>query len=125
MEQMNDTAAARQVEITAKGGRADIEIDGTRIDPSTVKAYSVSHLAGEQPDVLLHVTDRRDTQWSGMARVAVADVPDPGPTAAIFLEAIDPEGLERTVLARSDIGSEPYSLTKAMLTQLGEWARGL
>ncbi|MGW8554049.1 hypothetical protein [Streptomyces tubercidicus] len=125
MEQTNETAAARQVEITARGGQADIEIDGTRIDPSTVKAYSVSHLAGEQPDVLLHVTDRGDTQWSGTARVAVADVPDPGPAAAIFLEAIDPEGLERAVLARPDIGSEPYSLTQAMLTQLGEWARGL
>ncbi|MFE7780619.1 hypothetical protein [Streptomyces nigrescens] len=125
MEQTNEAAAARQVEITARGGQADIEIDGTRIDPSTVKAYSVSHLAGEQPDVLLHVTDRGDTQWSGMARVAVADVPDPGPAAAIFLEAIDPEGLERAVLARPDIGSEPYSLTQTMLTQLGEWARGL
>ncbi|MGH3368871.1 MAG: hypothetical protein ACRDPR_02625, partial [Nocardioidaceae bacterium] len=100
-------------------------IDGTRIEPRAVKAYTVSHLAGERAEVLLHVTDRNDTQWSGTARVAVADLPDPGPAAVVFLEAIDPEALERAALARPDLGTEPYSLTKAMLTQLGEWARGL
>jgi hypothetical protein len=125
MDQTNDTAAARRVQITAQGGRADIKIDGARIDPGAVKAYSVSHFAGERPEVLLHVADRGDTQWSGMARVTVADVPDPGPAAAVFLDAIDPEALERAALARPDLGTEPHSLTKAMLTQLGEWARGL
>ncbi|ORT61943.1 hypothetical protein [Streptomyces sp. CB03238] len=125
MDQTNDTAAARRVEISAQGGKADIEIDGTRIDPRAVKAYTVSHFAGERPEILLHVADRGDSQWSGMARVAIADTPDPGPVAAIFLDAIDPEALERAALARPDLGTEPYSLTKAMLTQLGEWARGL
>ncbi|MEU4028084.1 hypothetical protein [Streptomyces anulatus] len=125
MDQTNDTAAARRVEITTRGGRADIEIDGKRIEASAVKAYSVSHLAGEPPEVLLHVADRNDILWSGAARVAVADLPDPGPAAAVFLEAIDPEALERAALARPDLGTEPCSLTKAMLTQLGEWARGL
>ncbi|MGW3193172.1 hypothetical protein ACWDBD_00970 [Streptomyces sp. NPDC001118] len=125
MDHTTDKDAARRVAITARGERADIEIDGTRIDPSAVRAYSVSHFAGERPEVVLHVADRGDTQWSGLARVAVADLPDPGPAAAVFLEAIDPETLERAALARPDLGSEPYSLTKAMLTQLGEWARGL
>ncbi|GHJ28574.1 hypothetical protein TPA0910_30070 [Streptomyces hygroscopicus subsp. sporocinereus] len=120
----NDDALHR-VRITAQGAQATIEIDGTRIDPSAIKAYSVSHLAGDRPEVLLHVADRGDTRWSGMARVAVADLPDPGPAAAVFLDAIDPEALERAALARPDLGTEPYSLTKAMLTQLGEWARGL
>ncbi|WP_145497527.1 hypothetical protein [Streptomyces sp. CFMR 7] len=124
MDQSHDTAV-RRVEITAKDGRADIEIDGKRIDPSAVKAYSVSHLAGEHPEVLLHVADRNDTLWSGTARVAVADLPDPGPAAAVFLDAIDPEALERAALSRPDLGTEPHSLTKAMLAQLGEWARGL
>ncbi|WP_436957987.1 hypothetical protein [Streptomyces sp. SudanB182_2057] len=55
----------------------------------------------------------------------MADLPDPGPAAAVFLDAIDPEALERAALARPDLGTEPYSLTKAMLTQLVEWARGL
>lgn len=125
MDQTNDTAAARRVQITTRGGQADIEIDGKRIEPSAVKAYSVSHLAGEPPEVLLHVADRNDTLWSGTARVAVADLPDPGPAAAVFLDAIDPEALERAALARPDLGTEANSLTKAMLTQLGEWARGL
>ncbi|MDH6624415.1 hypothetical protein M2271_002217 [Streptomyces sp. LBL] len=113
------------VQITAHGGKADVEIDGNPVDPRAVKAYSVTHLAGERPEVLLHVADRGGTQWSGMARVAVADLPDPGPAAAVFLEAIDPEALERAALARPDLEVEPNSLTKAMLTQLGEWARGL
>jgi hypothetical protein len=125
MDHTTDKDTPRRVDITARGDRADIEIDGTRIDPRAVKAYSVSHFAGEGPQVLLHVADRYDAQWSGLARVAVADLPDPGPAAAVFLDAIDPEALERAALARPDLGSEPYALTKAMLTQLGEWARGL
>ncbi|MGW3118544.1 hypothetical protein ACWDBW_15640 [Streptomyces sp. NPDC001107] len=125
MDQTNDTAATRRVEITARGGRADIKIDDARIEPSAVRAYSVSHFAGHKPEVLLHVADREEAQWSGLARVAVADLPDPGPAAAFFLDAIDPGTLERAALARPDLGTEPYSLTKAMLTQLGEWARGL
>ncbi|WP_432012637.1 hypothetical protein [Streptomyces cucumeris] len=125
MEQTNDAFPARRVDITTRGGQADIEIDGTRIDPGAIKAYSVSHYAGERPEVLLHVADRNDAQWSGIARIAVADLPDPGPAAGVFLDAIDPEALERAALARPDLGTEPYSLTKAMLTQLGEWARGL
>ncbi|MGV9272333.1 hypothetical protein [Streptomyces griseosporeus] len=125
MDQKTDSENPRRVEITARGGRALIEIDGTRIDPTAVKAYSVSHVAGDRPEVLLHVADRGDTRWSGMARVVVADLPDPGPAAAVFLDAIDPEALERAALSRPDLGTEPHSLTKAMLTQLGEWARGL
>ncbi|MFK0279831.1 hypothetical protein ACIQVL_05060 [Streptomyces sp. NPDC090499] len=125
MDQTNGTTVARRIQITAQGGRADIEIDGTRIEPSAVKAYSVSHFAGDRPEILLHVADRSDTQWSGFARVSVADVPDPGLAAAVFLDAIDPEALEDAALARSDLGTEPFSLTKAMLVQLGEWARGL
>lgn len=113
------------VTITACGPKAAIEIDGARIEPSAVHAYSVSHFAGEKPEIVLHVADREQAQWSGLARVAVADLPDPGPAAAVFLDAIDPEALERASLARADLGTEPYSLTKAMLTQLGEWARGL
>ncbi|WP_406722896.1 hypothetical protein OG968_24175 [Streptomyces althioticus] len=125
MDPTSDPNRPRRVEITARADRAGIEIDGTRIDPSAVKAYSVNHFAGEWPEVLLHVADRGDTRWSGLARVTVADLPDPGPAAAVFLDAIDPEALERAALSRPDLGTEPYSLTKAMLTQLGEWARGL
>ncbi|OAH09855.1 hypothetical protein [Streptomyces jeddahensis] len=115
----------RHVQITARGDRADIEIGGKLVDPRSVGAYTIAHIAGEPAQVLLHVSDRGSNQWSGMAHVAVADVPDPGPAAAVFLDAIDPEALEGTALARSDLGTGPHSLTKAMLTQLVEWARGL
>ena len=113
------------VTISACGPKAEIEFDGARIEASAVRAYSISHFAGERPEIVLHVADREETQWSGLARVAVADLPDPGPAAAVFLDAIDPEALERAALARSDLGTEQFSLTKAMLAQLGEWARGL
>lgn len=124
MDQTNEPAALR-VEITTRDDRADIVIDGVRVDPRAFKAYSVTHFAGEHPEVLLHVVDRSDSRWSGMARVSVADHPDPGPVAAAFFDAIDPEALERAALARPDLGSEPFSLTKSMLAQLTEWARGL
>lgn len=125
MDHADHNVVARRVQITARGGHADIKIDGARLDPSAVKAYSVSHFAGEQPEILLHVADRGGSQWSGMARVAVTDLPDHGPAAVVFLDAIDPEALERAALARPDLGTEPHSLTKAMLAQLVEWARGL
>jgi hypothetical protein len=120
----NDTSQ-HHVRITAHGDKATVEIDGDPVDPRAVGAYTVSQIAGELAHVLLHVTDRGSTWWSGMARVSVADVPDPGPAAAAFLEAIDAEALERAALARSDLGTGPHSLTQAMLTQLGEWARGV
>ncbi|MCR8573081.1 hypothetical protein [Streptomyces sp. Isolate_219] len=120
----NDTSR-RHVRITASGGKADVEIDGKRVDPRAVGAYTITQIVGEPAHVLLHVTDHGSDQWSGMARVSVTDVPDPGPAAAVFLDAIDPEALEHAALARPDLGTEPHSLTKAMLTQLGEWARGI
>jgi len=125
MDHPKNSAPLRRVKITTQGERVDIEIDGVRIDPGAVRAYNVSHIAGESPEIVLHVADRWENQWAGMARVATADLPDPGPAAAVFLGEIDAETLERTVLDRPDLGSEPYALTKAMLVQLAEWARGL
>lgn len=111
--------------ITARGSRADIEVDGQRVDARAVAAYNISQLPGEQAHVVLHLADRDDVRFVGLARVSVADVPDPGPAAAAFLAAIDPGELERAALARPDLGSGPQSLTRAMLTQLREWACGL
>lgn len=125
MDHLEAEKPARHVQISARGPRADIAIDGTRIEPTSVRAYTVSHVAGEHPEFVLHAADREDVQWAGLARIAVADLPDPGPAAAVFLSAIDPQALERAALARPDLGAEPGSLTKAMLTQLTEWARGL
>ncbi|MER8002101.1 hypothetical protein [Streptomyces sp. NPDC095613] len=113
----------RSVRITARGPHAGFEIDGERLDPEAIEAYTVSQFAGEPAHVVLHLTNRGDTRFAGLARVSVAD-PDPGPAAAAFLSAIDAAELERVTLARPDLGTGPHSLTTAMLAQLGEWARG-
>ncbi|MBT2390681.1 hypothetical protein J7E87_14920 [Streptomyces sp. ISL-1] len=118
-------SSRHHVRITANGATATVEIGGQVVDPRAVSAYSVSQLPGEPAHVVLHLADRADTRFSGMARVSVADAPDPGPAAGAFLAAIDAEELEREALARPDLGTGPHSLTLAMLTQLGEWARGV
>ncbi|WP_180685915.1 hypothetical protein [Streptomyces gossypiisoli] len=118
-------SSRHQVRLTAHGDTATVEIDGERVNPHAVGAYTVSQLPGEPAHVVLHLTDQDETRFAGLARVSVADVPDPGPAAAVFLAAIDAEELERAALARADLGTGPHSLTQAMLTQLGEWARGV
>ncbi|WP_201305282.1 hypothetical protein [Streptomyces sp. GS7] len=115
---------AHGVRITARGPRAAIEIEGKRLDPGSLSGYTISHQEGEPPHVVLHVENGDAVEFEGLARVAIASPVVVEPTAAEFLAAIDAEELERAVLARPDLGTSPYSLTKAMLTQLGEWARG-
>ncbi|WP_406172240.1 hypothetical protein [Streptomyces sp. NBC_00996] len=124
MDQNNDENL-HSVRITARGAKAAIEIDGQRVDPGALSGYTVSHREGEPPQVVLYSGDHAETAFEGLARLAVGDMPDPGPAAAVFLSAIDAEELERTTLARPDLGTGPHSLTQAMLTQLGEWARGV
>nr|WSZ96832.1 hypothetical protein OH820_15225 [Streptomyces sp. NBC_00857] len=121
---MEHTDETRRILITARGPSAEVEIGGEQLDPGAIDAYNISQLLGEPAHVVLHLENPGDTRFEGMARVSVADVPDPGPAAAAFLAAIDPGELERAALARYDLGTEPHSLTHAMLTQLGEWARG-
>jgi hypothetical protein len=114
-----------QVRITARGPKAAMELNGRQVDPGAFSGYTISHHEGETPQIILYVGDYVETCFEGLARVAVADACDSGPAAAVFLEAIDAEELERTALARPDLGTGPRSLTEAMLTQLQEWARGL
>ncbi len=113
------------VRITARGPKAAIEVDGRRVDPGAFKGYAISHREGESPQVVLYPGDWAETVFEGLARVSVAEAPDPGPAAAAFLAAIDAEELERTALARPDLGTGPQSLTQAMLLQLQEWAHGV
>ncbi|WP_033306219.1 hypothetical protein RFN58_14045 [Streptomyces iakyrus] len=121
----HDDENVHRVQITARGGKAAIEIDGQRVDPGALSGYTLTHREGEPPQVVLYSGDYVDLVFGGLARVSVADMPDPGPAAAVFLSAIDAEELERSALARPDLGTGPHSLTQAMLTQLVEWARGL
>ncbi|GGU74980.1 hypothetical protein GCM10010211_46160 [Streptomyces albospinus] len=115
---------AHGVRNTARGPRAAIEIDGNRWDPGSLSGCTISHQEGEPPHVVLHVENEGAAEFEGLARVAVAGPVAVEPTAAEFLAAIGPEELERAVPARPDLGTSPYSLTKAVLTQLGERARG-
>ncbi|MET8679962.1 hypothetical protein ABZW18_20860 [Streptomyces sp. NPDC004647] len=124
MDHNNDENPHR-VQITARGAKAAIEIDGQRVDPGALSGYTVSHREGEPPQIVLYSEDHAEAAFEGLARVSVADMPDPGPAAAVFLSAIDAEELERAALVRPDLGTGPHSLTQAMLTQLGEWARGV
>ncbi len=121
----DDDENVHSVRITARGVRAELEIDGQQWDPRALSGYTVTYREGEPPQVVLYSSDYVESVFEGLARVAVVDVPDPGPAAAVFLSAIDVAELERTALARSDLGTGPHSLTQAMLAQLGEWARGV
>lgn len=113
------------VRIKACGSKAAIEIDGQHVNPGALNGYTLGHRDGELPQVVLYSGDYVDAAFEGLARVAVADAPDPGPAAAVFLAAIDAEELERAALSRPDLGTGPHSLTEAMLLQLREWANGV
>ncbi|MFE0257281.1 hypothetical protein [Streptomyces sp. NPDC059010] len=121
----HNEADLHSVRITARGPKAAIEIDGRQVDPGGFKGYAISHHEGESPQVVLSAGEWAETAFEGIARVSVADASDPGPAAAVFLAAIDAEELERSALARPDLGTGPHSLTQAMLLQLQEWARGV
>ncbi|MFF4051939.1 hypothetical protein ACFYZ5_35385 [Streptomyces chartreusis] len=114
-----------RIRITARGPKAAIALNGRSVDPGAFTGYALSHQEGQSPHVVLYAGDWAETVFEGLARVSVADAPDPGPAAAVFLAAIDAEELERTALARPDLGTGPQSLTQAMLLQLQEWASGV
>ncbi|MET7295369.1 hypothetical protein ABZS79_25065 [Streptomyces griseoloalbus] len=124
MDHNNDENLHR-VRITARGGKAAIEIDGQRVDPGALSGHTVTHREAEPPQVVLYPGDYAESTFEGLTRISLADMPAPGPAAAVFLSAIDAEELERSALARPDLGTGPHSLTQAMLTQLVEWASGL
>ncbi|MEV0257719.1 hypothetical protein AB0H82_26110 [Streptomyces sp. NPDC050732] len=124
--EITDAPAAdiRQVRITAEGGRAVLRVDG--VDHSrAVSAYTIRQLAGEPAEVVLQLArGRADAAFEGYARVAVGVPYEPGDAAAQFLSAIDARLLEKSALARPDLDGGEHGFTKAVLAQLGEWARG-
>lgn len=107
---------------------AEITLDGQRIENHLAGfTYDVEagDSAGGVPQVVLRLAARATfpAVLDGLARVYVAEE-QPVIGAAEFLAAIDPEELERAALARIDLGTGPGATTQAILTQLGEWARG-
>lgn len=62
-----------RVQITAHGATATVEIDGEQVAFRAVGACTVSRLAGVPARGVLHLADREDARFSGMARVSGAD----------------------------------------------------
>lgn len=114
------------MKVTASGRSAVVEIDGH--DASRlVAAYTITQRASEEPEMVVWLAANATgtAVFDGMARVTVGEPPAAGPAAAAFLEAIDPGELEKAALARHDLmDGSAHELTRAMLVQLGEWARG-
>ncbi|WP_228981271.1 hypothetical protein [Streptomyces sp. DH12] len=112
----------RPVTITTDGVRARITVDGRDLS-NAVRAYTIEQQAGQLPLLVLYGSGRQDIALEGLAHVAVA-TEDPGPAAAAFLRTVDPAALEAAALEREDLDDTRHALTRAMLTQLIEWAEG-
>jgi hypothetical protein len=121
-----EEAQAHGVRIDAQPGHVTISLDGTPIPPGQVTGYTLHHdVHNALPTLVLHTRQPSGALWEGLARVAVAD-PQQDHTATVveFLDAIDPAALENAALNRDDLGNNKYDLTRAMLRQLADWARG-
>ncbi|MGW4690997.1 hypothetical protein ACWEO1_01255 [Kitasatospora cineracea] len=114
----------QHVRIRASGPTARLELDGHDVSDQ-VASYRLVHTAGQAPELLLVLRPNANPDWEGAARVVVGEAPDPGPAAAQFLAALDPAETERAVLNRHDLlDGGPHEFTRALLTQLAEWALG-
>ncbi|MFC8449487.1 hypothetical protein [Kitasatospora sp. NPDC057223] len=114
----------QRVRIQASGPTAVLELNGRDVSDQ-VREYQLRHAAGQPPEVLLLLKPTAGADWDGAARVLVGEDPDPGPAAAQFLAALDGGEVERAVLARHDLlDGGPHEFTRALLTQLAEWALG-
>ncbi|GGL03339.1 hypothetical protein [Streptomyces flaveus] len=91
-----------------------------------VTAVDVHADVHDVPRVVLHLrpTGTWPAELDFLARVEIGTPPEPGLTAAAFLEALDPLEVEREALARMDLENVPGGGTAAVLRQLAEWARG-
>jgi hypothetical protein len=116
---------AHGVRIDAQPGHATITIDGTPLPTGTVTGYTLQHdIIGGLPLVVLHTRQPEAVAFEGLARVAVGVAESPADIVAGFLAQIDPAELENAALNRDDLGTDKYDLTRAMLRQATDWARG-
>ncbi|MFJ4473234.1 hypothetical protein ACIP2X_37870 [Streptomyces sp. NPDC089424] len=116
---------AHGVRIDAQPGHATISIDGIPLPPGQVTGYTLQHdVNGGLPLVVLHTRQPEGAAFEGLARVAVGVTDTPADIVAGFLAQIDPAALENAALNREDLGGEKHDLTRAMLSQLADYARG-
>ncbi|MEV8248074.1 hypothetical protein AB0R01_30525 [Streptomyces rochei] len=116
---------AHGLRINAQPGHADIRIDNELLPPGIVTGYTLQHdIAGGLPLAVLHTRQPEGLVFEGLARVAVGIPDTPGDIVAAFLAQLDPVALENAALNRDDLGNDKYDLTRAMLRQAADWARG-
>ncbi|MGX1668610.1 hypothetical protein [Streptomyces sp. NPDC055400] len=102
---------------------AVIEIDGHDV-ASAVEAYRITQTVDEGPQVTLYVQQGwRGVEFDGLAEVVVEPA-DVRHVVIGFLDAVDWQKLDETVLDRDDLDGRPGELTRGMLAQLREWAAG-
>ncbi|CAL9666979.1 hypothetical protein SUDANB145_07209 (plasmid) [Streptomyces sp. enrichment culture] len=125
---MTDAPAEPQahgVHIDAQPGQATIRIDGHALPPGSVTGYVLQHdINGALPTLILHTRQATGAAFDGLARVAVGVPTNPADLITDFLQQIDPAALENAALNRDDLGHNQYDLTRAMLRQLADTARG-
>lgn len=114
----------RRVSITSNGLAAQILLDETDVTEHFT-GYTIQQQPGHAPVVMLHGQPVGGAVFEGLAHVAIADEQDPTDVLVAFLSNIDPAALENAALNRDDLDDgERYALTRAMLGQLVDWARG-
>lgn len=111
-----------RVAITTDGVLGTVVVNGVDMSRQ-VSGYQVEHQAGQPPLIVLFPKAGTAVEFEGLATIAVADQTPPGETIAEFLGSIDPAALDRAALGR-DLDGSSNELTKAMLAQLADWARG-
>ncbi|RSN55619.1 hypothetical protein DMH12_15495 [Streptomyces sp. WAC 04229] len=125
MTETPDEPQAHGVRIDAQPGHAAIRIDGNLLPAGTVTGYALQHdVNAALPTLILHTRQPDDVAFEGLARVAVATPDDPSNTITGYLAQLDPAELENAALNRADLGNGRYDLTRAMLRQAADWARG-
>ncbi|MFD7341730.1 hypothetical protein ACFV98_38035 [Streptomyces violascens] len=113
----------RRVRISSRPDEpAVIEIDGRDV-ASAVEAYRITQTLDEGPEVTLYVAEGKGVEFDGMAGV-LAEPADLRHVVIGFLQAVDWQKLDEAVLARPDLDGKPGELTRGMLAQLEDWARG-
>ncbi|MFB7082146.1 hypothetical protein [Streptomyces sp. NPDC056308] len=119
-------ADQHQVQIRMRASGASLEVDGHDISDG-ISAYTLHQAAGQPAQMVVQVSGEatRNGVLDGLAHVVVGEAPHPGDAASVFLSSIDPGQLEQAALRRHDLMTGgPHEMTRVMLTQLIEWARG-
>jgi hypothetical protein len=121
-----DEPTVHGVQIDAQPGEAAIRLDGHLLPAGQVTGYVLQHdVHAALPTLVLHTRQPDSVQWAGLARVAVAEPEqDLGEAIAVFLAQLDPAALERAALDRDDLDGGRHEVTKAILRQLADIARG-